>query len=168
VQGLLPRKVHAVMCCDVLCYAVPCPVCQVSHTEPDHSFLVPAVLDLYPEATVVASKVALNFLSGLTNRWVGHSISVTLLSMFQSSPCRSLWVACCGWIPSALVVCECLSSMCHVRVWECGLPSTPVHLLLLLTSIPAAATVTHAGSSSSRQSREETSWTWVGVMSWSL
>lgn len=41
---------------------------QVSHTEPDHSFLVPAVLDLYPEATVVASKVALNFLSGLTNR----------------------------------------------------------------------------------------------------
>jgi flavorubredoxin len=40
----------------------------VSHTEPDHSYLVPAVLDLYPEATVVASKVALNFLSGLTNR----------------------------------------------------------------------------------------------------
>lgn len=41
---------------------------QVSHTEPDHSFLVPAVLDLYPEATVVASKVAINFLKGLTNR----------------------------------------------------------------------------------------------------
>jgi len=40
----------------------------VSHTEPDHSYLVPAVLDLYPEATVVASKVALNFLAGLTNR----------------------------------------------------------------------------------------------------
>jgi flavorubredoxin len=40
----------------------------VSHTEPDHSFLVPAVLDLYPEATVVASKVAINFLKGLTNR----------------------------------------------------------------------------------------------------
>eukprot|EP00775_Hariotina_reticulata_P004852 gene4852-5099_t len=40
---------------------------QVSHTEPDHSYLVPAVLDLYPEATVVASKVALNFLKGLTN-----------------------------------------------------------------------------------------------------
>ncbi len=29
----------------------------VSHTEPDHSGLVPAVLDLYPEATVVGSKV---------------------------------------------------------------------------------------------------------------
>lgn len=41
---------------------------QVSHTEPDHSFLVPAVLDEYPDATVVASKVALNFLAGLTNR----------------------------------------------------------------------------------------------------
>lgn len=40
----------------------------VSHTEPDHSFLVPAVLDLYPEATVVASKVAIAFLKGLTNR----------------------------------------------------------------------------------------------------
>lgn len=43
---------------------------QVSHTEPDHSYLVPAVLDLYPDATVVASKVALNFLTGLTNRSV--------------------------------------------------------------------------------------------------
>jgi flavorubredoxin len=29
----------------------------VSHTEPDHSGLIPAVLDLYPEATVVGSKV---------------------------------------------------------------------------------------------------------------
>jgi hypothetical protein len=48
--------------------AAPPPPPQVSHTEPDHSFLVPAVLDLYPEATVVASKVALNFLAGLTNR----------------------------------------------------------------------------------------------------
>lgn len=48
-----------------------CP--QVSHTEPDHSYLVPAVLDLYPEATVVASKVALNFLAGLTNRWAGYA-----------------------------------------------------------------------------------------------
>ncbi|GBF98453.1 hypothetical protein Rsub_11098 [Raphidocelis subcapitata] len=40
----------------------------VSHTEPDHSFLVPAVLDLYPEATVVGSKVCINFLKGLTLR----------------------------------------------------------------------------------------------------
>lgn len=31
---------------------------------------MPAVLDLYPDATVVASKVALNFLGGLTNRYV--------------------------------------------------------------------------------------------------
>jgi hypothetical protein len=41
---------------------------QVSHTEPDHSFLVPAVLDLYPEATVVGSKVCINFLKGLSHR----------------------------------------------------------------------------------------------------
>lgn len=40
----------------------------VSHTEPDHSFLVPAVLDLYPEATVVGSKVCINFLKGLSHR----------------------------------------------------------------------------------------------------
>jgi flavorubredoxin len=31
-----------------------------SHTEPDHSGLVPAVLDLFPEATVVGSKVGGN------------------------------------------------------------------------------------------------------------
>lgn len=31
----------------------------VSHTEPDHSGLIPAVLDLYPEATVAGSKVGL-------------------------------------------------------------------------------------------------------------
>ena len=31
----------------------------VSHTEPDHSGLIPAVLDLYPEATVCGSKVQL-------------------------------------------------------------------------------------------------------------
>lgn len=43
-------------------------VLQVSHTEPDHSFLVPAVLDLYPEATVVGSKVCINFLKGLSHR----------------------------------------------------------------------------------------------------
>lgn len=30
----------------------------VSHTEPDHSGLIPAVLDLYPDAVVVGSKVA--------------------------------------------------------------------------------------------------------------
>ena len=57
---------------------------QVSHTEPDHSYLVPAVLDLYPEATVVASKVALNFLGGLTNRWVG-------LPTQHKTLCGSAW-----------------------------------------------------------------------------
>lgn len=46
------------------------PSFQVSHTEPDHSFLVPAVLDEYPDATVAGSKVALTFLAGLTNRQV--------------------------------------------------------------------------------------------------
>lgn len=60
---LFPMIPPRLLCC---CAAVLRP--QVSHTEPDHSYLVPAVLDLYPEATVVASKVALNFLSGLTNR----------------------------------------------------------------------------------------------------
>lgn len=50
----------------------------MSHTEPDHSFLVPAVLDLYPEATVVASKVAINFLKGLTNRWEGCKMCCSL------------------------------------------------------------------------------------------
>lgn len=40
----------------------------VSHTEPDHSFLVPAVLDLHPDAVVVGSKVCLQFLKGLTHR----------------------------------------------------------------------------------------------------
>jgi flavorubredoxin/flavin reductase (DIM6/NTAB) family NADH-FMN oxidoreductase RutF len=36
-----------------------------SHTEPDHSFLVPAVLQDHPDATVVGSKVCLTFLRGL-------------------------------------------------------------------------------------------------------
>lgn len=58
------QRAHPLSFCPALCQ-------QVSHTEPDHSYLVPAVLDLYPEATVVASKVALNFLAGLTNRWAG-------------------------------------------------------------------------------------------------
>lgn len=40
----------------------------VSHTEPDHSGLIPAVLDLYPEATVVGSKVCIAFLKGLSHR----------------------------------------------------------------------------------------------------
>ena len=40
----------------------------VSHTEPDHSFLIPAVLDLFPDAVVVGSKVCLQFLQGLTHR----------------------------------------------------------------------------------------------------
>lgn len=34
----------------------------VSHTEPDHSGLIPSVLDRHPEATVCGSKVALTFL----------------------------------------------------------------------------------------------------------
>eukprot|EP00798_Chlamydomonas_sp_ICE-L_P012083 gene12083-15193_t len=39
-----------------------------SHTEPDHSGLIPAILDLYPEAVVAGSKVCLMFLKGLTHR----------------------------------------------------------------------------------------------------
>jgi flavorubredoxin/flavin reductase (DIM6/NTAB) family NADH-FMN oxidoreductase RutF len=39
----------------------------ISHTEPDHSGLVPDVLALAPEVTVVGSKVALQFLEGLTH-----------------------------------------------------------------------------------------------------
>jgi hypothetical protein len=71
----------------------------VSHTEPDHSYLVPAVLDLYPEATVVASKVAINFLKGLTNRYV--TLMLLLSCMAGSSapnfvvclPCEATVVA---------------------------------------------------------------------------
>eukprot|EP00240_Pyramimonas_obovata_P003169 CAMPEP_0118924030 /NCGR_PEP_ID=MMETSP1169-20130426/2340_1 /TAXON_ID=36882 /ORGANISM="Pyramimonas obovata, Strain CCMP722" /LENGTH=646 /DNA_ID=CAMNT_0006865109 /DNA_START=70 /DNA_END=2010 /DNA_ORIENTATION=+ len=40
----------------------------VSHTEPDHSGLVGAVLDLAPDATVVGSKVCLQFLSNLVHK----------------------------------------------------------------------------------------------------
>ncbi len=40
----------------------------VSHTEPDHSGLVAAVLDLAPHATVVATKVAIQFLEDLIHR----------------------------------------------------------------------------------------------------
>ncbi|GMH33319.1 hypothetical protein BSKO_01153 [Bryopsis sp. KO-2023] len=40
----------------------------VSHTEPDHSGLIPAVLDMYPDAVVAGSKVCLQFLEGLTHR----------------------------------------------------------------------------------------------------
>ena len=40
----------------------------ISHTEPDHSGLVPDVLALAPHATVVGSKVALNFLADLVHR----------------------------------------------------------------------------------------------------
>ncbi|CAL5226217.1 g9058 [Coccomyxa viridis] len=40
----------------------------VSHTEPDHSGLIPDILDVYPEAQVVGSKVALMYLKGLTHR----------------------------------------------------------------------------------------------------
>mmetsp|Transcript_9557 Transcript_9557/g.20353 ORF Transcript_9557/g.20353 Transcript_9557/m.20353 type:complete len:623 (+) Transcript_9557:94-1962(+) len=40
----------------------------VSHTEPDHSGLIPAVLDMYPDAVVAGSKVCIQFLKGLTHR----------------------------------------------------------------------------------------------------
>lgn len=40
----------------------------VSHTEPDHSGLIPDVLDRYPDAIVAGSKVCINFLQGLTHR----------------------------------------------------------------------------------------------------
>jgi flavorubredoxin/flavin reductase (DIM6/NTAB) family NADH-FMN oxidoreductase RutF len=40
----------------------------VSHTEPDHSGLIPDIIDKYPQATVVGSRVALQYLQGLTNR----------------------------------------------------------------------------------------------------
>ncbi|MEM1310258.1 MAG: MBL fold metallo-hydrolase, partial [Cyanobacteria bacterium P01_H01_bin.153] len=40
----------------------------VSHTEPDHSGLVPDVLELAPNATVVGAKVALTFLKDLVHR----------------------------------------------------------------------------------------------------
>eukprot|EP00238_Polyblepharides_amylifera_P011544 CAMPEP_0196580318 /NCGR_PEP_ID=MMETSP1081-20130531/28501_1 /TAXON_ID=36882 /ORGANISM="Pyramimonas amylifera, Strain CCMP720" /LENGTH=572 /DNA_ID=CAMNT_0041900157 /DNA_START=273 /DNA_END=1991 /DNA_ORIENTATION=+ len=39
-----------------------------SHTEPDHSGLIGAVLDLAPEATVVGSKVCLSFLDNLVHK----------------------------------------------------------------------------------------------------
>jgi flavorubredoxin/flavin reductase (DIM6/NTAB) family NADH-FMN oxidoreductase RutF len=40
----------------------------VSHTEPDHSGLVADILELAPQATVVASKVALQFLDDFVHR----------------------------------------------------------------------------------------------------
>jgi flavorubredoxin/flavin reductase (DIM6/NTAB) family NADH-FMN oxidoreductase RutF len=40
----------------------------ISHTEPDHSGLVPDVLELAPQATVVGSKVAIQFLENLVHR----------------------------------------------------------------------------------------------------
>ena len=40
----------------------------ISHTEPDHSGLVPDVLALAPKATVVGSKVALSFLADLVHQ----------------------------------------------------------------------------------------------------
>ncbi len=40
----------------------------LSHTEPDHSGLVKAMLDLAPNATVVGSRVALQFLDNLIHR----------------------------------------------------------------------------------------------------
>lgn len=40
----------------------------ISHTEPDHSGLVPDMLDLAPQATVVGAKVAIAFLEDLVHR----------------------------------------------------------------------------------------------------
>jgi len=40
----------------------------ISHTEPDHSGLVADVLDLAPQATIVAAKVAIQFLEGFIHR----------------------------------------------------------------------------------------------------
>lgn len=51
----------------------------VSHTEPDHSYLVPAVVDLYPEAIVVGSKVCLQFLQNLTHRCASMQESNAML-----------------------------------------------------------------------------------------
>jgi hypothetical protein len=36
-----------------------------NHTEPDHSGLIPDLLELHPDATVVGSKVCLSFLQNL-------------------------------------------------------------------------------------------------------
>jgi flavorubredoxin/flavin reductase (DIM6/NTAB) family NADH-FMN oxidoreductase RutF len=40
----------------------------VNHTEPDHSGLIPAVLDRAPNVTVVGSKVAIQFLENMVHR----------------------------------------------------------------------------------------------------
>eukprot|EP01025_Chloroclados_australasicus_P001332 TRINITY_DN10365_c0_g1_i3.p1 TRINITY_DN10365_c0_g1~~TRINITY_DN10365_c0_g1_i3.p1 ORF type:complete len:641 (+),score=84.75 TRINITY_DN10365_c0_g1_i3:113-2035(+) len=40
----------------------------VSHTEPDHSGLIPDILDEHPSAVVVGSKVCIQFLKNLTHR----------------------------------------------------------------------------------------------------
>ena len=40
----------------------------ISHTEPDHSGLVPDVLDAFPGTTIIASKVALTYLGALMHR----------------------------------------------------------------------------------------------------
>lgn len=46
----------------------------VSHTEPDHSGLVRDVLELAPQATVLASKVAIKFLEDLVHRPFPHKM----------------------------------------------------------------------------------------------
>ncbi|KAL0042263.1 hypothetical protein WJX77_007828 [Trebouxia sp. C0004] len=40
----------------------------VSHTEPDHSGLIPDIIDAFPGVKIAGSKVALMYLKGLTNR----------------------------------------------------------------------------------------------------
>lgn len=46
----------------------------VSHTEPDHSGLVGDLLELAPQMTVVASKVAVQFLENLVHRPFRHLV----------------------------------------------------------------------------------------------
>eukprot|EP00983_Pelagomonas_calceolata_P063148 1147598-Pelagomonas_calceolata.AAC.2 len=55
----------------------------VSHTEPDHSGLIPSVLDRHPEATVCGSKVALTFLQVGIGACVGEWVV-----MYR---CRAAW-----------------------------------------------------------------------------
>ena len=57
--GVHERRTAGTWCCGLLCHSLDVAAC---------AGLVPDVLDLYPEVTVVASKVALAYLKGLTHR----------------------------------------------------------------------------------------------------
>jgi hypothetical protein len=69
----------------------------VSHTEPDHSGLIPDVVQLYPEAVVCGSKVALAFLANLAHaplttrvvkvRWIFYFLLFTFFTMHSSLTC---------------------------------------------------------------------------------